>query len=92
MTLEIQIKTLIFSFIFGLFFSLLLNLNHKIIYNNKKIIKLIGTALVVFSAVLIYFIVLLNINNATFHPYELIVIVLGFCLENKLHKHLKKTK
>ncbi len=89
MPLNIQINSLVFSLAFGIFFSAFLDLNRKIIYNSHKIVKLIGTALVVFSSTLIYFIILLNINSATFHPYELLLIVLGFYLENKI-KHLCK--
>lgn len=92
MPLDIQINSLIFSFAFGIFFSLFLTLNHKIIYNSKKIIKFVGTALVVFSSVLLYFVILLNINNATFHPYELIMIILGFYIENLIHQKLKRKK
>ena len=92
MPLDIQINSLIFSFAFGIFFSLFLTLNHKIIYNSKKIIKFVGTALVVFSSVLLFFVILLNINNATFHPYELIMIVLGFYIENLIHQKLKRKK
>lgn len=93
MPLNIQINSLIFSFAFGIFFSIFLNINHKIIFNSKKIIKLVGTILVVFSSVLLYFIILLNINNATFHLYEIIMIVLGFYLENILqNKIIRKHK
>ena len=92
MSLNIQINSLIFSFAFGIFFSLFLDLNYKIIYNSKKIIKIIGTFLVIFSSVLIYFIILLNINNATFHLYELIMIILGFYIENLIKNKIKKHK
>ncbi len=96
MPLNLQLISLAFSFAFGIFFSLFLDINHKIIYNTKKIIKLIGTTLVVFLSVLIYFILLLKINNATFHPYELIMIILGFIFENfiktKIFKHFKSRK
>lgn len=90
MPLTTQINSLLFSFAFGMFFSLFLDLNHKIIYSTKKIIKLIGTTLVVFLSMLLYFILLLKINNATFHPYELIMIVLGFLLENFIKSKIKK--
>ena len=89
MALSIQINSLLFSFVFGIFFSLFLNINHKIIYNTKIIIKLIGTSLVISISILMYFIILLNINNATFHPYELIMIILGFIMENIIQKYLK---
>ena len=90
MPLDIQINSLIFSFAFGTFFSLFLNINHKIIYNSKKLIKMIGTTMVVFISVLLYFIILLSINNAAFHPYELIMIILGFYIENIVRGHLTK--
>ena len=90
MPLDIQINSLIFSFTFGIFFSLFLSINYKIIYSSKKIIKFIGTALVVFSSAFLYFIILLNINNAIFHPYEIIMIILGFYIENYIHKKIKK--
>ena len=70
----------------------LLNINNNIIYNSKIIIKLLGTLLVVFSSVLVYFIILLNINNAIFHPYELIMITLGFYTENIIKKQIKNCK
>ena len=92
MSLNTQLLTLIFSYIFGFFFSLFLNINHKIIYNSKIIIKLLGTLLVVFSSVLVYFIILLKINNAILHPYELIMITLGFYTENIIKKQIKNCK
>ncbi len=90
MPLNTQIISLLFSFIYGIFFSVFLDINHKIIYNSHKIIKLIGTTFVVFLNVLIYFILLLKINNATFHPYELIMIILGYILENIIKNKIKK--
>lgn len=90
MPLNTQIISLLFSFIYGIFFSVFLDINHKIIYNSHKIIKLIGTTFVVFLSVLIYFILLLKINNATFHPYELIMIILGYILENIIKNKIKK--
>ena len=89
MTLNIQIISLLFSFLFGLFFSFFLDINHKIIFNSKKIVKIIGTILAVFLNVILYFVCLLKINNATFHPYELIMIILGFILENYIKKKIK---
>ena len=92
MTLNVQIHSLIFSFIFGIFFSLFINLNHKIIYNSHLIIKIIGTTLVIFSSVIFYFIILLYINNGTFHPYELLMIVLGFYVEDIFSQKLKNKR
>ncbi len=89
MSLDVQIISLIFSFFFGIVFSLFLNINYKIIFSQNKIIKLIGTILIVFSSTLLYFIILKKINNAIFHPYELFMIVFGFYIENKVSKWCK---
>lgn len=91
MTLDVQIISLVFSYSFGIFFSLFLNLNHKIIFNSHKFIKILGTSLVVLISNLTYFIILMKINNAIFHPYELLMIILGFYSENKV-KQLSKKK
>ncbi len=94
MTLDLQIVTLVFSFFFGAFFSLFLRLNYKIIYHNSKFIKLLGSFLVVIITILSYFIVLQKLDNAIFHPYHLLLLILGFIcmhtLEQKIAKRLKK--
>lgn len=94
MTLDLQIITLIFSFFFGAFFSLFLRLNYKIIYHSSKFIKLFGSFLIVIITVLGYFLVLQYLDNAKFHPYHLLLLILGFTcshiLEQKIVKKLKK--
>lgn len=91
MTLNIQIISLSFSLIFGFLFSLFVNINHRIIYNSHKFVKILGTILIVFLSVLIYFIILEKINNATFHPYEIFMIILGYYLESLIHYKKKIT-
>lgn len=90
MDLHTQIITLIFSFFYGIFFSLFISVNHKIIYHDKKWIKLLGTFLVILISVLVYFILLKQINFAAFHPYCLLVLGLGFYLEKVIAKHYRK--
>ncbi len=89
MPLNIQIATLVFSFVFGIFFAFILTVNHKIIYNSNKIIKIIGTILIVALSNIIYFIGLKHIDNAAFHPYMLITLIIGFYLENKITNFIK---
>ena len=84
MNLKIQIISLLFSFLFGIFFSLFLKINNKIIYNNFLLIRFIGSFFVVLVSVLTYFIFLQKINNSYFHPYLLFMIILGYFLENLL--------
>lgn len=90
MDLYTQIISLLFSFLYGIFFSLFTGVNYKIIYHDKKWIKLLGTFLVVIIAVLLYFVLLKKINDAIFHPYLLLMLILGFALEKRIANHFKK--
>lgn len=86
--LDIQIKSLIFSFFFGMLFSFILNINYKYLYNKKIYIKLIISFLFVLDSSMFYFLVLNYINNGIIHIYFLIMAVLGFALFNKFYnKH-----
>lgn len=82
MNIKIQIITLLFSFLYGIFFSFFLSLNYKFIYSNKKIFRTVISFLVVVISVLIYFIILKKINYGIFHIYEILMITLGFIVEN----------
>jgi len=90
MDLQTQIIVLAFSFIYGIFFALFTGVNYKIIYNEKKWIKLLGTSLVVLISVLSYFLILREINYAQFHPYCLLVLTLGFWIGNRIVKRFKR--
>ncbi len=90
MNLNTQIVTLLFSFLYGIFCGLFLKYNRKIIYHKKRIIKYLGSFLVVFICLLLYFIILKRINNAFFHPYCLIVSTVGIWLINYIDKQIKK--
>lgn len=90
MDLYTQFISLFFSFLYGIFFSLFVGVNYKIIYHDKKWIKLLGTFLVVIISILVYFILLRKINYAVFHPYLLFALILGWCLEKRIANHFKK--
>ena len=84
--LNIQIKLIIFSFIFGFFFSILLEIFNKKIDKCKKYVKLILSFLVVILSSVIYFEGIKRIGNAIFHIYSIITIVLGFVFYDLLIK------
>lgn len=88
MNLTIQLNLLAFSFFYGIFVSLLINLNYKLLYNENKLIKILSTILFVGVNVLLYFIILLRINNGILHFYSLLIIVVGFILENYIERKL----
>lgn len=82
MILKTQIISLIFSFIFGIFVYLILELMYKFIYNRKIYIKIIFS--ITFSLFISsgYFILLLFINNGIIHFYFFLMIILGYLFAN----------
>ena len=88
MTLKIQIISLIVSFLYGIFFSFLLNINHKLIYSSNKYIKIIGTLLFVIFNSLLYFLILLKVNNGIVNIYCIFSLILGFIFYNSLRDRL----
>lgn len=90
MTLEIQIQSLIFSLIYGMFFALIMNLNYKYIFNTKIYYKIIVNLMFVVIMVLLYFILLRKINNGIFHSYFILMIVVGVTIGNYKTKVLRK--
>ena len=76
--LNIQIKLIIFSFIFGFFFSVLLEIFNKKIDKCKNYVKIILSFLVVITSTYIYFEGIKKIGNAIFHVYSIITIIIGF--------------
>lgn len=87
MNLIIQLKLILFSFIFGIFFNIFLNINCKFLYSSNIVIKIISSIIFVLINTLIYFIILMKINNGIFHIYSLLIILLSYLLIEKLKKH-----
>ena len=76
--LNIQIKLIIFSFIFGFFFSILIEIFNVKTKKCKKSVKLILSFLTIFLSTLIYFEGINRIGNAIFHIYSIITNIVGF--------------
>ena len=90
MTLKTQIASIIVSTLFGILFSICININYKLIYENNELLKIFFTGIFLLSFSLLYFIILLKINNGIIHIYELLSIIIGFIIENVVNKHIKK--
>lgn len=97
MNLHSQILVIIVSFFFGIFFELLQTINYKIIYNKKKVMKVVFTFLLIFIQSLLYFYLLLKINNGIIHLYGILSILVGMItfyyvkkLLNRFYKNKKK--
>lgn len=77
MSLIIQIKTIIVSFLFGIFSMFFFLWNKKLLYNTNKYIRLISTIIIYILLIFLYFAIILKINNGYFHIYELLFIFIG---------------
>ena len=88
--LNIQIKSIIFSFLYGMFFSFLLNLNYKFIYYSKGILKILINIFFVVDNVFLYFIILRYINNGIVHFYFVLSLFLGYFSVNKVSSRVRK--
>lgn len=89
MCLEVQLQSMIFSLLYGIFFSLLLSLNYKILFTSKKVTRVIASVLFVIDNVFLYFIILCHINGGMLHIYFMMLLVVGFVLGNFVIKILR---
>ena len=86
MSLKIQIDSVLYSFLFGIYFSYILKLFKKYIYNNNIIIKTVSNLVIVIINSFIYFIGINKINNGILHPYTFITLILGFYFIDIIYK------
>lgn len=94
MNLKTQILLVVFSFFYGVVFSIFLTINHKFIYSSNKFIKVFSSFLIILISVLAYFIGIKKINNAILHPYSILMVIIGFfvdiCINRIIAKKIKK--
>lgn len=90
MSLIIQIRLIIFSFLFGMIFGLENDINHKLLNCSNLIIKVVFTAFYILVNSLLYFAIIKKINYATIHYYSFLCIILGVLLENFIVNKYKK--
>lgn len=86
MDIDIQIKSILVSLVFGFLFSLLLKINYRYIYKGPAVLRILTNFLFVVDFVLIYFVIIRNINGGVVHPYFLTSIILGFILAETCFK------
>ena len=86
MSSKIQIYSVLYSFLFGIYFSYILKLFKKYIYNNNIIIKTVSNLVIVIINSFIYFIGINKINNGILHPYTFITLILGFYFIDIIYK------
>ena len=95
MELSLQIKSLLFSFFFGIIFSIVVNLFSNKLYNTRLRYQIINAFIISIVFCLIYFILIKKINNGVIHIYFIFMILFGFINEKrfiKLASRFKKSR
>lgn len=90
MDLYTQIKLISFSFLFGIYFGFMLDVNCKYIKSKSKFYNLIFTIFFMLFNTLLYFYILQKINNGILHYYSFLCIVIGVICENIIVNKIKK--
>lgn len=76
--LDIQIKLIIFSLIYGFLFSILLDIFYQVVSKMRKIYSIIISFFLILVMTVVYFIGIKKIGYMIFHIYPIIAIVVGF--------------
>lgn len=92
MKLNLQINLIFFSLIYGIIFSLFLDLNYKLLHHKNIIIKYISTILCTIISVISYFYGIQKICYGILHIYSIILIIIGFIIPNLIFKVIEKLK
>lgn len=76
--LNIQIKLIIFSLIFGFMFSIILDVLYMFLSNKNKFMFISLSFIFICFMTIIYFIGIDKIGYVIFHFYSIICIIIGF--------------
>ena len=77
-SLDIQIKLLVFSFIYGFLFSIALDILYPLIRKTNKYYQIILSFILILLMAVIYFVAIDKIGYVIFHMYSIFSIILGF--------------
>ena len=89
--LTIQLRLIIFSFIYGFMFSCLLDIFNKKIKKYSKIVEIILSFILIVFMTIVYFVGINKIGNAIFHIYSIISVIIGFVVYDILIKIIANT-
>ena len=94
MILKIQIFSLLYSFIYGIKKKKKKEVNQKFLYEGKIVYRIIISFLFVIFISLLYFLILIKINNGILHLYFFLTMFTGYLLSLVIYKKLivKKNK
>lgn len=78
MVLNLQIYSLVFSFLYGIVLYYILKIDKKILLINNNILKISLNLILIIITSILYFLGLLYINNAYIHFYLYLSIIFGY--------------
>lgn len=77
-SLNSQLISLLFSFLYGIVFFVFIKINYSILFNVNKVIKILGTFFIMIDMALGYFVILKFINFGVIHIYFFVVFLFGW--------------
>lgn len=83
MEVKIQLICMFVSFIYGIFICLFLLINKYLFNKNNKIIRILIDLLNVYVIVVLYTIIIYQLNKGIFHLYFLLLMLFGFLFMKK---------
>lgn len=89
MSLAIQIQTIAYTFLFGIYIALLFNLLYRVLFTKSIFLNLISNFLFVIFNSILYFYILFLIDSGRIHIYLLFVFLISFFLYNLLFKKIR---
>lgn len=90
MLLKVQMISLFVSFCYGVFFYLMLELNSKVLYDSRLIVRIIVSFLFILFHTLLYFLILMKINYGYIHVYFFLCMFAGYLICKVLYKRFVK--
>ena len=89
MSLILQIQSIAYTFLFGIYFSLTFNLLYKILFTKHFVINIITNFFFVILNSILYFYLLFLINNGIIHIYLFFIFLISFFLYNFLFRKIR---
>lgn len=86
MTSNIQLISMLVSFLYGSIFMILLKINFDIIKHLNKLKQNIITFIFILDMSVIYSIIIYKINNGYYHIYFIAILFLGFIITYYVYK------
>lgn len=90
MNLIVQIISMIFSFLFGIFLYFMFIINYKYLFIKRYKLKMLYYVSVFLFVSIFYFVVLKYINNGILHLYFLLLLIFGFLVSYNFYKNKRK--